>query len=356
MYFKLIFKAPCKHYELCGGCSLQHIEDHGKYKFLQLKNDLAKLNIDFILHPLKQISIKSRRRANFKVNNQRLSLNKANSHEKIAINNCLLLEDQLNNLINPINKLLSKLKSKVTEINIQNSDTGVELLFITQKISNLVDEQLLSNFAIENKIARIAWKYKDQSPYIIIQLSPIQIKFNNVNIDLPIGSFLQVSKESTILMSKVITDNLDSGKQTLELYCGCGSFTIPIVNKTNNIYAIEGNQDAIIALKNAANNYALKIKTATRDLHQNPVQTNELDNYSQIVINPPRNGSGPQFKQIAKTSKVKKVIVVSCSVENFIRDSFEMLDGGFKLIEIYPIDQFLYSKHLEIIAVFLRSC
>jgi 23S rRNA (uracil1939-C5)-methyltransferase len=356
MYFNLMFQAPCKHYGLCGGCSLQHIEEHGKYKFSQLKNDLSKLNIEFILHPLQQISIKSRRRANFKVDNKLLSLNKASSHQKIAISNCLLLEDQLNKLIPPINKLLSKLTSKIVEINIQNSDTGVELLFISQKISNLIDEQLLSSFAIENKIARIAWKYKDQSPYTIIQLNPIQMKFDNVNIDLPIGSFLQVSKESINLIGKAITDNLDSGKQTLELYCGCGSFTIPILNKTNNIYAIEGSQDAITALKNAANNYALKIKTATKDLYQNPVQTSELDNYSQIVINPPRNGSGPQFKQIAKTVKVKKVIVVSCSVENFIRDSFSLLDGEFKLTEIYPIDQFLYSKHLEIIAVFLRSC
>ena len=99
MYFKLTFKAPCKHYDLCGGCSLQHIENHGEYKFIQLQESLTKLNTEFKLHPLQQVSINSRRRVNFKVDNKRLCFNKARSHQKTAIDDCLLIENKLNKLI-----------------------------------------------------------------------------------------------------------------------------------------------------------------------------------------------------------------------------------------------------------------
>jgi len=355
MYFKLTFQAPCEYYGNCGGCSIQHIENHGEYKFSQLKKSLEVIKTEFILHPIFQVAQKSRRRVSFKVENNRLSLNKARSHHKIAIDHCLLLRNELNELIKPINKLLKRTTSQITAVNMLSSDSGVELLFIAKETSNLADEQLLSNFASQNKIARIAWQTKDQPPYMIIQLSPIQIKFDNVNVNLPINSFLQVSNESSNLMSKIIAKHLEEGKQTLELYCGCGSFTVPIANKTQaNIYAIEGSQEAINALNKATNNNSFKIKTSVRDLYQNPLSTSELEDYSQIVINPPRNGAGPQIRQIAKTKKVKRVIMVSCSVENFIRDSLSLIERGFKLTEIYPIDQFLYSKHLELVAVFLR--
>ena len=79
-----------------------------------------------------------------------------------------------------------------------------------------------------------------------------------------------------------------------------------------------------------------------------------FNNYTQIVINPPRNGATPQIKQISKALSVKKVILVSCSLNNFIRDAKILLEAKFEITDIYPIDQFLYSPHVELIAIFKK--
>lgn len=342
-------EAHCPYFNRCGGCSLQNISNHGEYKESLLKKSLK--DIDTKIHNIYQISTKTRRRVNFKVSNNKLSFNQFNSKNTISIANCLLLEDPINNLIAPINNLLRKIKNKITAINITNSDTGIEIVFQAKEKSDLDDEILITEFSKENNIVRAAWKTKNHQTYIIIQYRPVQLKFKDTYVDLPINSFLQVSKESSDLMTQIILHHLDESKQILELYCGVGSFTIPISDK-GHITAIEGSEDAIEALNKTARNYQLPIKAIKQDLHQTPLPYDKLNKYSQIVINPPRNGATPQIKQIAEAKSVKKVILISCSLENFTRDAKILLQKNFTLTDVYPIDQFLYSKHLEVIGIF----
>lgn len=235
-----------------------------------------------------------------------------------------------------------------------NSDTGIELLFHCNDKNNLNIDSMLAEFAIEYKIARIAWQVKSQNPFSIIQTKPVQLLFKNAHVDLPINSFLQVSRESTLVMSNIILNNLDKAKKILELYCGCGSFTISMSEKAH-IFAVEGSDAAVEALNKAARRSQLNIKAIKQDLYQNPLLAFTINDFSQVVINPPRNGATPQIKQIGLSKEVNKVILVSCSITNFIRDSKILIHSGFSLEEIYPIDQFLYSSHLEIIAIFKRK-
>lgn len=342
-------EAPCPYFNRCGGCNLQNISNHGEYKESLLKESLK--DIDTKIHNLYQIATKSRRRVNFKVSNNKLSFNQFHSKNMISIANCLLLEDPINNLIAPTNNLLKKIRSRITSINITNSNTGIEIVFQAQEKSDLDDEILITEFSRENNIARAAWKTKNHHPYIIIQYKPIQLKFEDTYVDLPINSFLQVSKESNDFMTRIILQYLDESKRILELYCGVGSFTIPISSK-GSITAIEGSEEAVEALNKAAKNYQLPINAIKQDLHQTPIPYNDLNKYSQIVINPPRNGATPQIKQISEAESVKKVILISCSLENFTRDTKILLQNNFNLTNVYPIDQFLYSKHLEVIGIF----
>lgn len=342
-------EAPCPYFNRCGGCSLQDISNHGEYKEFLLKGSLR--NIDTKIHNIYQIPTKTRRRVNFKVSNNKLSFNQFHSKNTLAIAHCLLLEDPINNLIAPINNLLKKIKNKITAINITNSDTGIEIVFQAQERSDLDSEVLITEFSRENNIARSAWQTKTHYPYIIIQYKPVQLKFEDTYVDLPINSFLQVSKESSNLMAKIILQHLDKSKQILELYCGVGSFTITMSDK-GYITAIEGSEAAIEALDKTSKNYQLPITAIKQDLHQTPLPYDKLNKYSQIVINPPRNGATPQIKQISEAKLVKKVILISCSLENFTRDAKILLQNNFTLTDVYPIDQFLYSKHLEVIGIF----
>lgn len=347
-------KAPCEYFNQCGGCGLQEIENHAEYKFNSFKNNIKKIDFNGLLQPLKQISVNSRRRVNFKVHNNKLSLNQHKSRQLINIFKCLLLEDPINILIMPINNLIKKLKIKIDMVNIMNSDTGIELLLFSQERSDLDADILIAEFAKLNKISRVAWQVKSSLPSSIIELGPIQLRFNDRYIDLPINSFLQVSKESSKIMTDIILDNLNKSKKILELYCGSGSFTIPISSK-GSVTAIEGCSSALGALDKAAKRHLLPIKVIKQDLYQNPLRANDLNDYSQIVINPPRNGSTPQFKEIAKTKKVQKVILISCSLDSFTRDSAILINNGFSLNQIHPIDQFIYSNHIEAIGIFEKS-
>ncbi len=341
--------ADCPYFSKCGGCSLQHIKNYDEHKLSILKQDLVGLDFK-TLHPVAKISRNSRRRAVFKVTLNKLSFNQARSKDTIAILNCLLLEDSINKLIDPINKLLKSIKARILNLSIMNSDTGIELLFHSDEKGDLNSDQILVSFAVEYKIARIAWQIKKKDPFVIIQTKPVQLIFENAQVDLPINSFLQVSKESTDIMTKIILNNLEE-KKILELYSGCGSFTIPMSSKAS-IFAVEGSELAVEALDKASRKYQLPIKVKKQDLYQNPIPTNIIDEYSQVVINPPRNGATPQIKQIAAAKLLKKVILVSCSVDNFIRDARILLHAGFILDDIYPIDQFLYTDHFELIGVF----
>lgn len=347
-------EAECKHFSECGGCNLQNYINYTSYKNAVLTKALQRLNFAEILHPMFQVNKNTRRRVSFTINENKISFNKAKSHQAVIISDCLLLEDRINALITPINKLIKKFQGKLTKLNIMSSDTGIELLFISKKKTNAAIESDLANFAEEQNIARIVWQVEGRSPYILIQRKQVQLIFNDIKIDLPINSFLQTSKESYKYISEIILKHLNSSK-VIELYCGCGGFTIPIASKVDKVLAIEGNEESVAILKNTIKTFNLSIEVIAQDLFQKPILAEMLNNYPQVVINPPRNGASPQIEQIALAHFVKKVILISCSLENFIRDAKILINNKFKLSDVYPVDQFLYSSHLEIIGIFNKD-
>ncbi len=110
------------------------------------------------------------------------------------------------------------------------------------------------------------------------------------------------------------------------------------------------------AMNNAcvANNLDERIETTVRDLFADPLSAEELSHFDGIVINPPRNGALPQVKAIAE-SGVRKVVMVSCDPATFKRDAKVLLEAGYALTLAVPIDQFYWSRHLELVAVFERK-
>lgn len=347
--FILIEKEPpCLFFKECGGCSLQHIENYSEYKISIIKKYLKELDFKGELLDLYVIKELSRRRVTFKVKNHKLGFNRAKSSQVINISSCLLLEKELDNLIKPINTIFRKVKQNIERVSLTKSDTGIELQLFSKEKASLESDILLSEFAQQYNLARIIWN----DNRIILQKRAFQLNISDCQIDLPINCFLQVSKESSDKMAQIIYDNLHSRGKILELYCGVGSFTFFIVKRAP-VLALEGNAEAIMSLQAAAKNSRLPIEASVRDLHCNPVKSDKISEFSQVVINPPRNGSSPQIREIAE-SLTNRVILVSCSLENFVRDSKILLKRNFTLDKVYPIDQFLYSEHLEIIAIFNR--
>lgn len=348
-------KAPCKYFGKCGGCQFQNIENYADLKYADLKEKLTKLNSDLTLHKLFQVNDFSRRRVNFKVFNNALAFSYRGTNRLIEINECLVADAELNCLIKPINNLLKRFRSKIKEVFITKADIGIEIVFNALNRSCLEDEERITQFAKENKIARIAWQIKDFSPIVMVHLSPFQLHYEDWKINLPIKCFQQVTKDSLDYMTSLISRLLDKSSKTIEFFSGVGSFSLPIYSVLEKLTSVEGNGEAVNSLRETAIKYNLKIEVVERDLFNNPFISSELKDFQQVVINPPRNGASPQVKEISDSESIKKVVMISCSVDNFVRDAKILLSKGFRLADVFPVDQFLYSNHLELVANFIKK-
>ena len=140
----------------------------------------------------------------------------------------------------------------------------------------------------------------------------------------------------------------------LELYAGCGSFTFPLAGKAR-VHAVEGDQAALDALWAAARraNLSGQVGIEARDLARRPLEPSELAGFDCAVFDPPRAGAREQAERIAR-SGLPAAVAVSCNPNTFARDARILVDGGFTLAEVTPLDQFPWSGHVELVARFKR--
>ena len=163
---------------------------------------------------------------------------------------------------------------------------------------------------------------------------------------------MQTSKEAEKEMVdciQSIINQINKKDKMLDLFCGRGTYSLSLIENFKNITAIELSDDSINELTDISQKYNLPVQTIKQDLFSNPINDETLDNFDLIIINPPRAGAEAQSIEISK-SDVKNIIYVSCNPETFSRD-LERLKDRYELKIIQPIDQFIWSNHLEIIAL-----
>ena len=150
-------------------------------------------------------------------------------------------------------------------------------------------------------------------------------------------------------MARSVVGNLGKPKLVVDLFCGLGPFALRIAEATR-VIAADTDADAIAALAKAARTPGLRpIEATARDLFRRPFVAEELRGADVVVFDPPRQGAQAQARALA-TSKVPLVIAVSCNPATFARDAKILVDAGYKLKAVTPIDQFRYSSHVEIVA------
>jgi len=143
-------------------------------------------------------------------------------------------------------------------------------------------------------------------------------------------------------------------KRVADLFSGCGTFTLPLAHKAE-IHAVEG-EAAMLAALDKGWRFAKGLKpvsTETRDLFARPLVPQELDRYEAVVIDPPRAGAKAQVEELVAAT-VPVIGAVSCNPATFARDARILVDGGFQLEWVQPVDQFRWSGHVELAARFSR--
>ena len=156
------------------------------------------------------------------------------------------------------------------------------------------------------------------------------------------------------VMAQLVTAAVGKVKSAADLFAGVGAFTFPLAVRAK-VFAVDSDKDAIAALAQGLRTATgLKpITTLVRDLMREPLSALELKDFDAVVFDPPRAGAEAQSRMLAK-SKVKTVVAVSCNPATLARDARILIDGGYRMEAVTPIDQFLYSAHVEAVVAFRR--
>src|SRR5205085_9495229 len=166
---------------------------------------------------------------------------------------------------------------------------------------------------------------------------------------LPPGAFLQATAEGEAVLARLVMEHVGNAKNIADLFCGVGPFALRLAEQAR-VAAADADAAAIAVLRQAAKTPGLKpIEAETRDLFRRPFAPDELKSFGAVVFDPPRQGAEAQARQLA-ASKVPLIIAVSCSAATFARDARILVDGGYRLTVVTPVDQFRYSAHVEIVA------
>ena len=149
-------------------------------------------------------------------------------------------------------------------------------------------------------------------------------------------------------------DGAGGAKRVADLFARLGTFTFVLAHDAV-VDAYEGDEAALAALAAAARNTSrLKpVRGFVRDLFRAPLSPKELKAYDAVVFDPPRAGAAAQAESLAK-SEVPRLVAVSCNPGTFARDLRILVDGGYRIARVDPVDQILFSPHVEVIAHLAR--
>ena len=355
--------APCPHFGECGGCALQHVEDlrYAAWKEQLVATALARRGFaNPPLRPLLRVAAGTRRRANLAAEHAgraaRLGFHARQSNRVVDVTGCLVLAPALSRLLPPLRAALAAIlpDGERIEVTATATDGGVDLLLEGRPPLALAAREALATFAESADLARLTWRAHGLPSDPIAMRRPPRIVFAGVAVDLPPGAFLQPTAAGEAALAAAVTQALAGCRRVADLYAGCGTFTFPLARGAR-VHAVEGDAEAIGALAGAARRAvpAPAVTTEQRDLANDPLTDKELGRFDGVVFDPPRAGAKAQAEQLAR-SRVPKVVAVSCDPATFARDARILVDGGYRLLEATPIDQFVWSPHVEIAAVFVR--
>ncbi len=360
--------AQCKHFTKCGGCSVQHIDEHyyRAWKAGLVKTALENQGLEDIdVRPLEMSPLHSRRRTTFQVIGRGggdivLGYAEKGSHNLIDLQECPILVTEIADFIAPLKVFLKKLLDKKQKMVIQitKGDNGLDVVFKSKGEVDLNLRMDLAAFAQANDLARISWFDTSlKKPYfeMLAERKKPYVTFEGNKVFFPEGAFLQATQQGQQVLTDIMLAGIKDANRVVDLFSGCGTFSIAAA-KTANVHAVENNDEMLSALKSSANMMTgiKQVTTELRDLFMRPLLPHELDKFDVAIIDPPRAGAKHQMQEIIN-SGIKKLVMISCNPLSFARDVQDLAEAGFKMGPVTPVDQFLYSSHLEIIAVFERA-
>ena len=352
---------PCVHFGpdgrngTCGGCTLQHAGDalYHAFKRNLVVAALKSKGLTPEVAPLVIARPGERRRVVFTARRTEkgmlLGFNQAGSHHIVSIDHCPIASDGIVSRLEDIRRVADAIatSSEPFRLTVLETLSGLDLAFEGVKMVGDRERRAVTQCVLSLRgIARVS-----NDGEILIEPQKPEIDFGGVRVSPPAGGFTQATKEAEEAMADLVLAALGKAKRVADLFAGSGTFALRIARKAK-VHAIEGEEKAVKALDHAARNtQGLKpVTVERRDLFRRPLMASELKAYDAVVFDPPRAGAEDQCKELAR-SGVKTIVAVSCNPVSLARDLAILTAAGYRIRLVTPIDQFLWSAHVEAVAV-----
>ena len=354
---------PCTHFTACGGCSLQHwdMTAYSAWKRDMVQVLLSRGGLDVEVAPILTTPPHSRRRVGLHARKAgktvELGFKARKSWSMVPIQMCPVSDPAIVKALPHLKALAGYLfennkSAPILHVTLSLTGLDIDISGVEAKKSGGLSADARMNIAMtaaEADFARVT-----MGEDILYMSRTPKVRFGKAMVGLPIQPFLQASAASETDMVRLVTEAVSGARKVADLFCGAGTFTFPLA-ETAVVYAADGSATAIASLKTAMAS-APGLKTITpdaRDLFRRPMLAEDMKGFDVIVFDPPRAGAEAQAAEIAR-SQVAKTVAVSCNPTTFIRDAKILVNAGFSLDSVTPIDQFLWSSHVELVAVFTR--
>ncbi|QOZ13429.1 class I SAM-dependent RNA methyltransferase [Bradyrhizobium sp. CCBAU 51765] len=350
----------CPHFGICGGCAIQHwaTEPYRAWKRNIVVETLGQAGIDCEVAPLVDAHGAGRRRitlhGRFGTHDiLKVGFSATSSHDVIPIHRCPILDPGLDGALDAAWALAEPLTSRMPvtkplDIQVTATANGLD---VDVRGSGPLPTPLvtaLSRVAEQHRLARLT-----RHGELVLQRLPPTVKMGRAEVTLPPGSFLQATLAGEEALAALVVERIGKAKEVADLFCGVGPFALRLAERAR-VTAYDSDAGAVAALAKAARAPGLKpIKAEPRDLFRRPLVPPELREFDAVVFDPPRQGAQAQALKLA-ASKVPVVIAVSCNAATFARDARLLIDGGYRLEAVVPVDQFRHTPHVELVARFGR--
>jgi 23S rRNA (uracil1939-C5)-methyltransferase len=348
----------CPHFSVCGGCAIQHWQagPYQAWKRRIVVETLAQNGIDCEVAALVDAHGAGRRRITLHARMGthevlKVGFAAAGSHDIIPVDRCPILDPALDGALEAAWVIAEALRPARKPLDIQVTATqgGLDIDVRGSGPVSAAMTAALSAIAQQHRLARLT-----RHGELVLMRNPPIISIGTAQVTLPPGSFLQATVAGEEALSALVLEGCKRAKHVADLFCGVGPFALRLATKSR-VTAFDSDAGAVAALQKAvAGTSGLKpVKAEVRDLFRRPLMPQELRDYDAVVFDPPRQGAQAVATQLA-ASKVPAVIAVSCNVATFARDAKILIDGGYRIEGVTPVDQFRHTPHVELVARFSR--
>ncbi len=348
----------CPWFGTCGGCVAQHMSAplYRAWKRSLVADALEREGVAAEVGDVIDAHGAGRRRATFHARfphgqPDEIGFMRARSHDIIAIDDCPLFSPGMAGAISAARALSGDLRGlmKPLDIGVTAALDGLDVDLRGSGPLGRAEIQKLTNTADALDLARVS-----NHGAIVIERRPPRVAFGEALARLPPGGFLQATEAGEAWLAEFAERALADTKKVADLFCGAGAFALRLA-RGREVFAVDADPAALGALARAAATTAglHKLATETRDLFRRPLRVDELVTFDAALMDPPRAGAFEQARALAASS-LALVVSISCNSATFARDARILIEGGFQIESVTPLDQFRYSAHVEIAAVFRR--